>query len=266
MLMFLGCIFGKVFIPPEELALPPSLHLYDPLSCTTENKTYTVDLKVHTQDSVVKAIHSIATSQIDPHETEREAIVAYFGTIIDELNNFLIKYKVQLHLNLDSYNTDEFMGNISVDPSCEKSSPVIERTSSAFSYLKDSFNDNIGVHLFVWGCIYISNMAELETVYSNLRCGRVIGVLWKGAGETRTIIKTAIMDALTGIQHSYLSDNEFDAKFAAELCKYVTQCIGMDKSEIGQLVWGTDLVHYTDPVHNHPPADVLDPYDAVMYH
>ncbi|XP_026475706.1 spore wall protein 7-like [Ctenocephalides felis] len=214
----------------------------DSMACTDENKTFTVDLKVHAQDLVIRSIHSIA---------ESESVEAYFGTIIDELNVFLMKFKVQFHLNLDGYNTDDFMGtNAAFDISCEKTSPVIERTSSAFSfYLKQSFTDNIGIHLFIWACPYISSTSELETVYSNLRCGRVMGVLWKGAAETRALIKGVILNALTGSAHAFsASDGSFDASVGPRLCKYVNQCVGMDKSEIGQLVLGTELVKYTGAV------------------
>lgn len=222
----------------------------DSMSCTDENKTFTVDLKVHAQDLVVRSIHSMATGAIDNRTSESKAVEAYFGTIIDELNTFLMKFKIQFHLNLDGYNTDDFMGtNAAFDISCEKTSPVIERTSSAYSFLKQSFTDNIGIHLFIWGCPYISSTSELETIYSNLRCGRVMGILWKGLAETKALIKGVILNALSGSAHSFsASDGTFDAAIGPRLCKYVNQCVGMDKSEIGQLVPGTEMVKYTSAV------------------
>lgn len=256
MLLTCLCVSVVVFMPSKISCLGiNSLSLvkeekavaFDDMACTNENQTYTVDLKIHSQDSVVKAIHSIAGRSIDSRETESEAIESYFGTIIDELNEYLIRFKVQIHINLDGYDSDDFMGNVAFDMSCEKSSPVVDRTSSAFSFLKQSFNDNIGLHLFVWGCTYISSLAELETVYSNLRCGRVMGVMWKGSGETRDLIKSVILNALTGNSNVYSPENgDYNSSIGPNLCKYVTSCIGMDKSEIGQLVQGTEVIKYTD--------------------
>lgn len=216
------------------------------IPCTADNKTYNVDFKIHIQESVIKAIHAVALTNIVVHETEREAISGYFGTIIDELNDYFMQYKVQIHLKLDAYNTDEFMATISVDPSCEKTSPVIERTSAAFDYLQNSFAGNIGLHLFIWGCSYIPPNSELKTIFNSLRCGRVAGVLWRGMDETRDLVKNAILDALVGLEHLYVPSPSEDANIAGKLCRYVQQCIGMTSSEIGQLVQGSVPVRYTD--------------------
>lgn len=216
------------------------------IPCTSDNKTYTVDIKIHAQENVIRAIHAVALSNIVAHETEREAVAGYFGTIIDELNDYLIDYKVQVHLKLDSYHTDQYMGTINVDPSCEKSSPVIERTSVAFNFLQESFTGNIGLHLFVWGCIFIPPNSELKTLVPSMRCGRVTGVLWRGMDETRDLIKYAIMDALVGNEHLYVTAPVEEVNMSARLCRYVQQCVGMQSSELGQQVAGTVPVRYTD--------------------
>lgn len=233
------------FLRLKENAEPEAV-ASDSMACTEENKTYAIDLKIHAQGNVVKAIHSVAMSTLESNITEEEAIDAYFGTIVDEINAYLMRFKVKLNMNLDGYNSDTFMGNVAFDTSCEKGSPVVERTSTAFSFLKKSFNDNIGVHLFVWGCTYLSSLAELETVYTNLRCGRVLGVMWKGTKETRALIKSVLLNGF-GNASAYSADgSSYDARVGPGLCKYVTSCIGMDKSEIGQLIEGTHVDKYTE--------------------
>lgn len=214
-------------------------------TCTDENKTYTVEVKVHAQDDVVKSIHSVALGNTPVDESV--SIKSYFGDVIDDLNEYLIRFKVQLHLALDGYNSDDFIGSLAFDKSCEKFSPVTERTSSAFSFMKQSFDDNIGVHLFVWACPYIIETAELHNVYTNQKCGKVIGVLWKGTKETKDLIKDAIIDALSGISGGYaIGDPVYDTTVRPGLCSYVTSCVGMDKSEIGQIIYGTEIVKYTN--------------------
>lgn len=227
----------------------------DSMACTDENQTYAIDLKIHAQGNVVKAIHSVAMSTLDSNITEEEAIDAYFGTIIDEINEYLMRFKVRLNMNLDGYNSDTFMGNVVFDTSCEKESPVVERTSTAFSFLKKSFNDNIGVHVFLWGCTYLSSLAELETVYSNLRCGRVIGVMWKGTKETRSLFRNALLNGISNSGAYYADRSSYDARVGPGLCKYVTSCIGMDRSEIGQLIEGTHVDKYTEPDSGYSSCD-----------
>ncbi|ELA45999.1 hypothetical protein VCUG_02510 [Vavraia culicis subsp. floridensis] len=237
------------------------------IPCTSDNKTYSIDLKIHAEESVIRAIHSVALSNIVAHETEREAVSGYFGTIIDEMNDHLMQYKVQLHLKLDAYNTDEFMATISVDPSCEKTSPVIERTSAAFDFLNESFAGNIGCHLFIWGCNYIPPRAELKTIFNSLRCGRVAGLLWRGMDETRELIKNTILDSLVGLEHLYAPSPSEEVNLAGKLCRYVQQCVGMQSSEIGQLIQGSAPVRYTDSESGVTPGEegALISYNAVAH-
>lgn len=223
----------------------------DSLACINENKTYTIDIKLHSDTGVIEALHSTAKAQlvdsIGESVSEVEAVAAYYGTVIDEMNAELIKYKLQLHLNLDSYNTDAFMGNVVADKSCEIRSPIPERNSNAFEYLKKSFETNMGVHLFVWSCVFVPSNAELHEVLSNFKCGRVIGVLWSGTLQTRNIIKFAILKAITNAEQEYSANMKFDDMIIGpQLCKYVTGCVGLDKNELGQLISGTEVVKYTD--------------------
>lgn len=215
------------------------------LTCTDENKTYVVNVKIHSQDDVVKAIHSVAlgSGEVD----EPDAIMSYFSSIFDSLNRYMMRFKVQVHLDLNGYNSDDFMGSFAFDKSCEKNSPVIERTSSAFAFLEKDFKDDIGLHLFLWSCPYIADSFELRGVKQSEKCGRAIGVMWRGTKETKFLIMNAIIHALSGIFQGYgLGNPAYDLSVMPGLCKYVTICLGMQKTEIGQIVYGTEIIKYTD--------------------
>lgn len=233
---------------PESLAKPS-------VPCTEDNKTYTIDVKIHVEESVIHAILAVAKSSIAANETEREAISGYFGTIFDELNDMLMSLKVQLHLKLDAYSIEEFMSTISVDPSCEKASPVQERTTAAFDYLQSAFESNIGIHVFVWGCIYVPPNSEYKTTINSYRCGRVAGVLWEGMDASKGLIMNAIIGALVGLEHLRVNGVTIADTVGRQLCQYVHECIGMTKSQLGQIVGGTTPVRYTDSEELASPAE-----------
>ncbi|KAF7683706.1 Spore wall protein 7 [Astathelohania contejeani] len=216
------------------------------IPCTRENKTYTIDINIHLQKNVIDSLHSILKRRVNANITEEEAVVEYFGTIIDELNDFLKLYRVQLHLLLSSYNIDDFMGGVVGDYSCEVTKPVIERTSAAFSKLKNLHPNDIGFHLFVWGCIFVNGQDDIKTLYNNLKCGRVGGVLWFGSEETRSLIKNTILHGITGVDYDFSKGGVFGNEIAGKMCSYVTSCVGMDESELGQIVYGTDVLSYTE--------------------
>lgn len=202
------------------------------LACSDDNKFFKLDLKVHVNQDTINAIHSILL-QTDKQITEKEAVAEYFGPIIDELNAYLNVFHIKIHLNLDSYNTDEFLADSIIETSCEIGNPVETKTSVAFEYLKKTFNDNIGLQLFVWSCIYTPPMAELQVYYPNFRCGRVMGIIWDGMENTRELVSSAIMNAITGMEHSVIKTGNVDKEVKVKGCAYVQECLGMDPNQIG---------------------------------
>lgn len=243
----LGSILPEALanVAGEDAPIPDDI-LAPAVPCTQDDKTFTVDIKVHLEESVIKAIHSVAQSNVAANETEREAVASYLGTIFDELNLYLLSLKVQVHLKLDAYNIDQFMATISVDPSCEKTSPVIERTSAAFDFLQESYSGNIGVHIFVWGCINVPPNSDLKSIFNSYRCGRVGGLMWRGMYETRELIKNTIIDIFSSLEHINLKSPALKENIQKQVCQYVQECIGMKPTELGQLVGGSLPVRYTD--------------------
>lgn len=240
----------------EESVAPIPSDIQSPsIPCTQDDKTYTVDVKVHLEESVIQAIYNVARSSIEANETEREAVSGYLGTIFDELNDFLMDLKVQVHLKLDAYNIDQFMATISVDPSCEKTSPVIERTSAAFDFLQESYSGNIGIHIFIWGCIFIPPNSDLKAIFNSYRCGRVGGLMWQGMDQTRDLIKNTIIDVFASLEHIRKQSPSLKDNISKQVCQFVQECIGMKPTELGQLVGGTTPVRYTDSEELASPAE-----------
>ncbi|KRH92487.1 hypothetical protein M153_5422000952 [Pseudoloma neurophilia] len=239
----------------EDVAPIPSDILLPSIPCTADDKTFTVDVKVHLEESVINAIYNVAKSTPAANETEREAVAGYLGTIFDEMNDYLIDLKVQLHLKLDSYNIDKFMATITTDPSCEKNNAVVERTSAAFDYLQESYSGNIGLHMFIWGCIYVAPNSDLKAIFNSYRCGRVAGVVWQGMEQTRDLIKNTLIDVFASLEHIRTQTPSLKENVSKQVCQFVQSCIGMKTSELGQLVGGTTPVRYTDSEELASPAE-----------
>lgn len=249
--------FPSVFtnMTEDSVAPIPTDILSPSIPCTLDNKTYTIDVKIHLEQSVISAIYNVARSSIAADETEREAVAGYFGTIFDELNEFLLDLKVQVHLKLDAYNMEQFMPSVTSDPSCEKASPVVERTSAAFEWLQGSYSGNIGIHFFLYGCIYRPPNSEMKAIFNSYRCGRVSGAIWIGMDETRELVKNTILDMLASLEHIKVQSPSLKANVSKQICQYVQDCIGMKSSELGQLVAGTTPVRYTDSEELATPAE-----------
>lgn len=222
---------------------------YDNRACLDTNQTYSIDIAVHFERPIVKAIHEIAKSHINPMITESAAVSGYVGTIFDKLNVFLIQFKVQLHPLLNGYDMNDYMGTIPFDSSCEIGTPITQRASELLKYHKSISPDYIALNLYVTSCIYLPPATPLQEVLTNLKCGRLMTALWKGTKETQTLIMNAIIAGLTNTNLVFSNQTQETVdEIGRALCKYAQGCVGMDGSEIGQLVQGTNIVKYTDVV------------------
>ncbi|KAG0438936.1 Spore wall protein 7 [Dictyocoela muelleri] len=201
-------------------------------ACSSDNKIFNLDLKIHTNQYTINAIRSISLES-DMQLTDKEAVAEYYGGIIDELNEYLARFNIKIHLNLDAYNSDEFIPDSIVEPSCEKGNPIETRTSIGYEYLKKKFNDNIGLHLFVWSCIYVQPAAEMQIYYANLRCGRIMGLIWDGWSNTKENVKAVVINAISGMEHTLIKTGSEDQDVRGKICKYVQECLGMDANQVG---------------------------------
>lgn len=222
---------------------------YSKLACTQENKTYTVDLRLHADDGIINTIHKVG----NPDLSMEKNLASYFGTIFDDLNSLLWPFHVQLHLDLNSFSSSSIMGNKSSDTTCEGNAPIEEKTFSALEHLQSTLKNKVGIQVFIWECNYLGPQVRLTADYENFTCGHLIGVAWMGEAATRFLIMKAILKALTNAQIPEGVDlKNIDPLLLAGICKLTDKCIGMMSSVTGQIVTGRNMIRYTlRPNHSH---------------
>lgn len=231
-------------------------HLFDHTrGCLDSNRTYIINLHSHIQNEVRDAIVSLA-SKLNSHSVideiqgiagEKAAVTAtrsYLGTIVEELNKDLVPFNIQINLVFENQEIDQISANGAYDPSCELASPVKERSSNTFSSLTSKLTNNIGLHLYVFGCIYRNPEFDLIHVIPNSNCGRVIGVMWDGSDNTKVLIKSAIIEAFTGTKDTY-ANGFLTVADKNILCGFFEKCIGMSPTIHGQLLNFKKMIKYT---------------------
>ncbi|ELA40926.1 uncharacterized protein VICG_02015 [Vittaforma corneae ATCC 50505] len=222
--------------------------------CLDSNKTYIINIHPHIQNEVRDAIVSLASKlggltidEIQGVAGEKAAVTAirsYLGTIIEELNTDLENFNIQVNLVFEKQEIDQISANGAYDPSCELTPPVVERTQNAFSSLTSKLNNTVGFHLYIYGCIYKNPKFDLINVIQNSNCGRVIGIMWEGSDNSKVLIKSAIIEAITGAKDAYangyltLADKNI-------LCGFFEKCIGMSPTVHGQLLNFKKVIKYT---------------------
>jgi hypothetical protein len=222
--------------------------------CLDSNKTYIINVHSHIQSEVRDAIVSLASKlgsgvidEIQGAAGEKASVTAtrsYLGTIIDDLNKDLLNFNIQVNLIFEKQEIDQISANGAFDPSCELTSPVAERNQKAFSILMAKFSNAVGFHLHLYGCIYRNPKFDLIDVISNNNCGRVVSVMWDGSDNTKILIKSAIVEGITGAKDAYANgfltlDNK------NQLCGYSEKCIGMSPTIHGQLLNYRRVIKYT---------------------
>ncbi|EJW01667.1 hypothetical protein EDEG_03789 [Edhazardia aedis USNM 41457] len=250
LLYFLDLYFCRKIYPDHDdsdssLVTKEEYRLYE---CTKDPMTYIVEIKIHTQLLVAAALQAIYAVGSNGELNMNDILLEYFGEIFDELNLMLLKYKVQLHMNLDSPIVEEFMTDMFFDPSCEMGDPVLLRTADAFKMLKAKYKNSIGLHLFVWVCPKDSPLNEQTDIQNNDTCGRVMGVLWRGSKETKDLIINTIIKALTGVIGDFTKESSFNSGIQGKLCSYVNKCLARNATDIGQKVFMNKYLSYLGDV------------------
>lgn len=229
--------YDDIYPTPEEYAV---------YACTKDPMTYVIEIKIHSQKQVAESIQAVFNNSSDKKMGLHANSLSYFGDVIDELNDMLMKFKVQIHLNLDAPIIEEFMTDINFDKSCELRDPVAERTDAAYNILQEKYKTSIGLHLFVWSCPVINSSYTFEENFMHDTCGRVMGVLWIGTEPTKDLIKNQIMYALTGIKGDFTSAAAFNVTMQGPLCLFVNKCLARNSTDIGQKVYGEKYLKYTE--------------------
>jgi hypothetical protein len=232
---------------------------YNDLACTTDNKTYSIKLYAHVEEYVIDAIKSASAAAIADAEffTEKDAISSYLGTIIDNINEYLKPYKVELDLDLNAYKVEEFMVTKGFDKSCEVTDAVTARTEKGHEYLVDAYKGRIGIHLFVWGCPAMRGGMSSKVLLRHENCGRSAGVLWQGTDTTKDYIYSTLYEAISGEPNLFLDGIVPSRNRNNSICQYADKCVVSDPSINGVIVFGNagfkNTIDYAD---RHTPSEL----------
>ncbi|ORD95181.1 hypothetical protein ECANGB1_2681 [Enterospora canceri] len=223
--------------------------------CTDDEATYIVNFRAHIQRDIQEALVSVnsktkgsgLTNEYIAQDGESAAMAAsksYLGTVLEELNMELFPFKVQANLVLDPLELDQ-VGNMgSADPSCEIGDALKSRTQLAYNSLVDKFGDFVGIHFFIFSCIVAKDAYSPVHVIEKDTCGRVVGVMWNGTDDTKGVLKSAIMQAMTGIPNMF-ANGKMGLADKSPMCVFTEGCISTVTSALGQLVPGHLHVTFT---------------------
>ncbi|ORD99956.1 SWP7 [Hepatospora eriocheir] len=209
--------------------------------CSNENKTSIINFNIHVEREIAQALVSIAkfNNNISNEfftsrgkDAEIEAIESYFSTIFDELNNDLIGFKVQVNHIINKNSTKEMTSNGAIDQSCEVLDAAQTRTEFAHKKNIEKNNKEVGINLYLFHCIYRSPAQKNSFVIEKEKCGRTIGILWDGAKHTSNYIKSAVIEAITGLPNAY-ETGKLRTLSKYKLCNFVEDCIYSTPSVFG---------------------------------
>jgi len=235
--------------------------------CIDDKKTYIINFHAHIQKEIQDAIVSIATKSnnesvvngIIGQDGELAVVTAtksYLGTLIDEINEDLYKYKVQINLVLDPQEIDMVSSSGQYDPSCEMVDPVKNMTKIAYDSLVQQFNDSVGIHFYMYGCIFDKGNNATTEIIRKGKCGRVVGVMWRGSNLTKNLLKSAIVEAITETKNAY-ETGSLNLPDKSGLCRFSEKCIGELKSPLGMVLPYLSMIKYTSE--NEPvSSNVID--------
>jgi hypothetical protein len=215
---------------------------YDDLACTTDQKTYSIKLYVHVEEFVIDAIRSASAAAVPDAEyiTEKDAVSSYFGTIIDNFNDYLKPYKVEFDLDLNAYKVEEFMVTKGFDKSCEVVDPVPARTEQGHSYFMETYKGKIGLHLFVWGCPAERDGVTRKVLDSSGggNCGKSVGVLWQNTDTTKDYIYSGLYEAIGDEPNLFLDGTIPSRDRSNRICQYADKCVVSEPSINGIIIFG----------------------------
>lgn len=251
-------LFGRIM----NLTMLSALVKAEAAACIGENATYVVNFHAHVQSEIQDALISIASklnggnlnNEYVANDGENAAVAAsrsYLGTVLEELNADLYKHKVQINLVLDPLEMDQLNIMGSADPSCELENALKSRTQLAYDGLVEKYTSFVGNHFFIFGCVISQDQYEAIEVIEKGNCGRVAGIMWKNSNNTKDLIKSAIMQSLTGTADLYKNGQMvgFDRN---ALCSYAEKCISGTPSTSGQLLKYLTQITYTKDIEEQP--------------
>lgn len=234
--------------------------------CLDGDKQAQIDFRAHIQKEVTTAIvslvsqYNLLSTRDSGKGAELEAVKSYLGTLVEEVNKDLYSLGVQINLIIDPLSLDEISANGSYDPSCEMAAPVKLRTQNELTTLRDKLNGAVGVHFYIYSCVYLKPEYDLVSVAHNNTCGRVMGVMWNGSEVTKVLLKSLIIEALTGVAGTYQTGGgRLTSAAKSALCRYANTCIGRSQSQLGVLLDHRARLEYTQK-DDHSDARLIEAY------
>lgn len=223
-------------------------------ACTKDSKRYSLRVYAHVDKGVMEALRSASVSATQSYGAgDKEIVKSYLGTIIDSFNEYLSKFKVEIDLDTDGYDVDNFLVTRGFDNSCEVADPVITRTQMAHESLLDTYKGKVmGIHLFLWSCPYHNEgMADKVVVRGPYSCARSVGIMWDGTNGTVDLIKSALTEAISGAKNLFLDGNspsEHEEDNLSYVCQHVDRCLSSTESANGVIIMTGDDFKNTVPV------------------
>lgn len=223
-------------------------HVHFDHACTKDDKKYLIKVYAHMDKGVIDSIKSMYARVAKDHGSGRQAVSSYLGTIIDSYNDYIDRLKVEIDLDLNAFDVNDFLVTKGFDHSCEIADPVVARTKAAHDYLLETYKDKIGIHLFIWSCPFRSdNMAYEVVIGESDKCGRSTGVIWDGSDKTVDYVKSVITEAITGKKGLFSGGAPPNLEDLSGVCLHADRCIIGAPSANGVLIYGREGFRNTVP-------------------
>lgn len=243
---------GAVKTTPMIMPAPQGQQRTLDRACTKDDKRYLIKVYAHLDKGVIDAVSSASAPVMEDHGTGKEAVTAYLEPIINQYNDYLSRFKVEIELDLNAFDVNDFLITKGFDNSCELADPVVSRTSAAHKYFLDTYKDKIGVHLFLWSCPFLAeSMSEKVVIGNPDGCARSTGVMWTGLDGTVDNIKSTITEAISGAKDLFINGSmptPEDEDGLAYICQYADRCVVSVPSANGVIIFGSDDSRNNVPV------------------
>lgn len=176
-------------------------------------------------------ISAIAFESNIPNVDEEEYATKFLGSIFNEVNKILIRYRVQLYMSMKM----PINGDESLD--CTLASPLITFMKNIESKKPEKSNYN---KLYILYCDnFYSYLSLKHGVYHNYdNCQTSIGIMY----VNNIILRQKIIDALLEMV-SRSKVRKIDIPFEKNLCRYINECVDGQINAVGEYA---NFLHFID--------------------
>ncbi|EJW01696.1 hypothetical protein EDEG_03776, partial [Edhazardia aedis USNM 41457] len=156
--------------------------------------------------------------------------ILYFNTIINELNQMLIPFGVQLIADYRDF-VFENLPVLLDTRECSESDAIIKKTEHMSINYKLRRLSGTGFRLFVFYCPFINKETKIWSHAIPVRdCGVVLGIMYHNPQIMRQVI---INEILKSLAREYNIDDINLEKFNLGLCNYTHECLSVLSNFLG---------------------------------